>query len=347
MKTKEQLAEREELAKQSELTLTEFCNEHPAYSIDADQPEYRGGTNLITFGHRRTEEGQQQPIVFKYFIRTYRFSQEYFCLHHFADTGHVPKILAAVPDRLIVMTRYPASGIEAEQLNLVERKAVSSEMGKAVADWVRWPLPNAENWPTPQTEFEQLQWRTDMGEIIGHVLSLCRQIQAVVPSYQTPFYSEALALTEQHVDFIDQQPRVLFHEDFANLSVHQGHFLGFYDLEMVRIGTEAMQLGCALELVNPQWIDSEWLVWADFIQAFQETTRRTLDEADFLAILAMNHFYYHIRLCRWGKWNGNPAEIENMNFATSNAASYLTNIKRTCFSLREWVDLYKWFPSLR
>lgn len=339
------LTEREALAIQSEQALAEFTAKRPEYTINEYQPEYRGGTNLITFGQRRTEAGEQQPVVYKYFIRTYRYSQEYFCLRHFAETGHVPKILAAVPERLIVMTRLADS--DGRLLTLPQRTQVSYEIGQAVGDLVQWPLPAAEDWPTPQTEFEHFAWRTDVGEIIKDVLVRCRQMQKNVSAYQTPLYTEALKLAEEHADCINQQPRILFHEDIPNLCVRGGHFQGFYDLEMARIGTEAHQLGVALDLCRPHWMDGEWLVWSDFIRGYQETTGRTLGEADFLSILAMSHFYYHLRLSRWGKWDGDPAQGESMNFARSNAADYHEYMKRACYSLRDWIDLYEWFPSLR
>ncbi|MEM7125571.1 MAG: phosphotransferase [Chloroflexota bacterium] len=341
--------EREELPKQSKEGLQAFIRQHPEYSIDNFQPVYRGGTNLVTFGQRRTETGEQQPVVYKYFIRTYRYSQEYFCLRHFADTGHVPIILDAIPDRLIVMTRLPDSHIEGEtaHFNLDQRKQVSRQIGHAIGDLVQWPLPTAESQPIPETEFEQFAWRTDVGAIIKDVLVCCRQIQANVPAYQTSLYTESLYFAEKHVDYIAQQPRCLFHEDIPNLCIYEGHFQGFYDLEMARIGTEALQLGVALDLCRPHWMEGEWLVWAEFIEGYQERTGRTLTESDFLAILTMSHFYYHIRICRWCEWDGDLTQSDHLEFATRFAERYHTYMKRTCMSIKGWVDLYKWFPSLR
>ena len=40
-----------ELERESNATLTWFVKEHSGFSIDAMQPQYRGGTNFITLGH--------------------------------------------------------------------------------------------------------------------------------------------------------------------------------------------------------------------------------------------------------------------------------------------------------
>lgn len=333
-------SERNALIARSAIVLEEFVRHHPHYSIDVDQPVARGGTNLVTFGH-----AGKQPVVFKYFIRPYRWTHEYFCLRHFAQTGYVPQVLQVVPEELIVMTRLPDSLVGAAALP--EKAKVSYEIGQAVATVVQWPLPTAENRPLIQSEFEQFAWRSDLGELMRDSLARCWRIQEQVLAYQTPFFTESLTFAEQQIDFIDQQPRILFHEDIPNFCVAQGRFQGFYDLEMVRIGTEALQLGVALDLCRNQQSGEEWMGWSDFLQGYQATTGRTLSTTDFQALLAMNHFYYHIRLCRWGKWDGDPTQTASLHFATSKATHYLHMMKMACYQVREWVDLPRWFPSLQ
>ncbi|MCB0064524.1 MAG: hypothetical protein KDE19_20515 [Caldilineaceae bacterium] len=334
--------ERRELIQQSKATLDQYVRQHPQFSIDSWQPEYRGGTNFVTFGHLG-----EQPVVFKYFVRTYRWAHECFCLRHFAETGYVPKILDVVPERLIVMTRLPANNDDNAQLHLAERQQISYQLGQAVATFVQWPLPTAENRPVCDSEFEQFAWRSDVGDLVRQCVTLCRQIQQALPVYQIDLFTESINLVEQQIDYIDQQPRLLFHEDIPNMCVYRGQFQGFYDLEMVRIGTEALQLGVVVDLIKPHWQDEQWLVWPDFLQGYQATTGRSLDERAFAAILAMNHFYYHIRICRWGKWNGDPAQTASLHFAKTMAPGYLKAIKTACYNLRQWVDLKQWFPSLQ
>lgn len=62
-------SERDAFVARATIALTEFISHHPDYSIDVDQPVARGGTHLATFGHVG-----QQPVVFTYFIRNYRWA---------------------------------------------------------------------------------------------------------------------------------------------------------------------------------------------------------------------------------------------------------------------------------
>ncbi len=112
---------------QSELLLARFTANNPKFTIDAEQLEGRGGTNFVTLGHYSHEDGNRQPIVFKYFPRTYRWAQEFFYLRHFAATGYVPKILAHIPKNLIVMERLLGSGLGGDDMSLAQQTQVSRE----------------------------------------------------------------------------------------------------------------------------------------------------------------------------------------------------------------------------
>lgn len=324
--------ERESFVMHAQDALHDFIDEHPEFSIDSEQPVYRGGTNYITLGHYG-----EQPIVFKSFVRTYRWSHEYFCLRHFARTGCVPRIFAIAPETLIVMTRLPDGTTGSTAPTLAEREQLSYQLGEAVGTLVQWPMPTVEQQPPATSEFEEFSWRSDIDVVMRHCVSLCRQIQQTMPVYQTPFFTASLDLVEAHIDYVAQQPRILFHEDISNFAVAEGNFQGFYDLEMVRVGTEAMQLGVVFDLIRPHWQENEWLVWTAFLRAYQNTTRQLLSEPDFRAALAMNHLCYHIRLCRWGKWDGDPKQTSNVDFATRMAEPYYTAMRRSCHSMKDWV----------
>ncbi len=335
------MSERDLFVEQATARLAQFVDAHSQFSIDDAQPAYRGGTNYITLGHRGG-----QPILFKSFIRPYRCDHEAFCLRHFAGSGVVPQILATVPQALIVMSRWPDDSADQPALDGTQRAELSEQLGRAVATLVQWPMPTAAEQPAATSEFEQFAWRTDIDEIARHCVALCRQIQSQLPLYQTDFFTASLDLVEAQIDYVAQQPRLLFHEDISNFSVYRGQFQGFYDLEMVRIGTEAMQLGVVVDLIQPHWHTEEWLVWPSFLQGYQATSQRILTEQDFQAILAMNHFYYLIRLCRWGKWNGDPMQTGSLQFATAVADGYFKAMQKACESLHGWVDLKQWFSTL-
>jgi len=345
-----------ELERQSNAALETFVTKNPKFSIDATQSQYRGGTNFITFGHY-----DQQPVVFKFFVRNYRWQNEYFCLRHFAKTGYVPYILAVVPNRLIVMTRLPGHNFGGvaltKQLSPDQRKQVGYEIGQALAVFVQTPLPEAgicfdfnkegeietQRGYSPVSDFKCIEWGEDLREVLKRYLLLCRGVQEVIDAYQTLFYTESLMLVESQIDVIDKQPHILFHEDISNLNIYEGAFQGFYDFEMCRLGTEAMQLGVAVRLCSPDWLDDGWLHWGSLIEGYQSTTGRELGCEDYLSILAMSHFYHHIRVCQWGMWDGGSG---HMRASADDAEVHLGGMREACEILKDWVNLSRWFPSL-
>ncbi len=88
---------------------------------------------------------------------------------------------------------------------------------------------------------------------------------------------------------------MLFHEDIFNMTVRHGEFQGFYDLEMCRQGTESMQLGVVVDLCEKGKLD-----WASIQSGYEAEVGRRLEKPELLSVLAMNHFYHWIRICRWG-----------------------------------------------
>jgi len=85
------------------------------------------------------------------------------------------------------------------------------------------------------------------------------------------------------------------------MTVAGDRFVGFYDLEMCRLGTEAMQLGVGLRLcaAGP-------LSWPQLLAGYGSQTGQRLEARDVSAALAMHHFYHWVRICRWGTWDGHP-----------------------------------------
>ena len=346
------------LERKSNAALETVITKNPKYSIDAAQSQYRGGTNLVTFGHY-----DQQPIVFKYFPHktNYRWQNEYFCLRHFAKTGYVPRILAVVPERLIVMTRLPGHNFGGvaltKQLSPEQRKQVGYEIGQALAVFVQTSLPEVKSGYSPVSDFKCIEWGEDLRKVLKRYLLLCQGVQEVIDEYQTPFFTESLMLVESQIDVIDKQPHILFHEDIGNLNIYQGVFQGFYDFEMCslrspttssygRLGTEAMQLGVAIALCSPSWLDDGCLHWGSLLEGYQSTTGRELSCEDYLSILAMSHFYHHIRVCRWGMWDGDPTQEHHMRASADDAEVHLEGMREACEVLKDWVNLRRWFPSL-
>src|SRR5436190_24333213 len=93
------------LSEQARTAVDAFVAANPAYrtaSSAADQ----GATNRTMFG-----SAGGVPVVFKFFVTAERWRNELFCLQHYADTGVVPRALAAIPDRLLVIERLLGGGL--------------------------------------------------------------------------------------------------------------------------------------------------------------------------------------------------------------------------------------------
>ena len=321
------------LEQRSDKIIAEFIQTHPEYSVDPKQPDYRGGTNLITMGHRGEE-----PIAFKYLDNRDRYLNESFCLNHFASTELVPRIFDCMSEKLIVMQRLRSDGRGLDQLDAKGIETVSTEIGDALARLAEVPLVRPANGYWPISDFTPIPWGKSPRESIILYLKICRRIQATISEYNTPLFSGSLDLIEAHVDHIAAQREILYHEDISNFTICDGHFTGFFDLEMMRGGTEAMQLGVVAGLSH--------LSWARLLSGYETRAGRKLSASDLLSVLAMQHFYHWIRVCRWGWWNGDPEQRENRDTAVADCAYYATVMTVGCRTLQPCVDLRKWFATI-
>ncbi|MEK7767012.1 MAG: phosphotransferase, partial [bacterium] len=329
-----------ELAQRSDACIAEFISANPGYAVDPVQPQYRGGPNLVTFG-----SFHGQPVVFKHYVDSGRWANERFCLNHFARTGLVPRVLHAIEDTLIVMTRLPGEDIGVAladgKLGPERIGELSAGIGGAIGRLVQVPLPPIGPGYSPIRDFRVIVCTPDLSETVGRYLAAGRRARESAAVYRVPFFSESLALLEWELSRIPERRRVLFHEDIFNQRAEQGVFCGFYDFEMCRLGTEEMQLGVAVDLCGPGKLD-----WDRLIEAYEEETKQTLSAERHPAILAMNHFYHLIRICRWGGWDGGPDNVAGMSESVDEAATYLSRMRESCRTLAHRLDLAEWFPSL-
>lgn len=327
------------LLEQAEFAVEQYAAEHPEYRVDSEQPDYRGGTNRIILGHRGSE-----PVVFKYFVTRSRWANELFCLRHFQPAGIVPAVLDVVPERLIVMERLGGSDglaeVAAGAVSAGPARELSRQIGQALGKIANTPLPVAVEGYSPLCDFTGLKWFPRPNRMLEYYLAACRRIQSVIPAYADPFCTASLSLLSAQAPHVDSERQILFHEDIWNLRVQAGQFVGFYDLEMCRPGTESMQLGVALELCGPDRLD-----WSHLQRGYETEVGRVLDESDLLAALAMNHFYHWIRICRWGEWNGDPEETVHRDTAARDAGHYLTRMKAACHVIGRHIDLRERFTE--
>ena len=280
---------RERLRLDSEECLADLVSANSEFSVDAEQPSYRGGTHDVTFGRYRGD-----PAVYKYFVAARRWENEAACLTHFAGSGLVPRVFYQRPGTLIVMERLPGTDVlnalSSHSWNSYERDALSREVGIAFGRLTSTPLPNVDGY-NPLTDFPDWGWRLGLPEVVGRCLRDGRKILEAVESSCSETLASSLALIEERSAAVAGEPPILFHEDASNLRVASGRFVGFYDLELCRGGTASMQLGAALNLCGEGRLD-----WNRLIAGFEEAAPR-LTKVGSRAILAMNHLSRWIRLC--------------------------------------------------
>src|SRR5437764_12084227 len=95
-----------------------------------------------------------------------------------------------------------------------------------------------------------------------------------------------------------------------------------------------MQLGVAVSLCGPSKLS-----WDALRAGYEPEVGYRLREDDLDSILAMNHFYYWIRVCRWGHWAGNPEEQEHRQASEAEAGGFLVRMQEACRTLRRTVPL--------
>jgi hypothetical protein len=272
-----------------------FIAEHPEYTRrDLEQPG-QGATNRVVFarrGHNR--------VVFKVFCQAERKERECYALHHWRETGLVPKLLVDMDDTTIVMSHIP--GVYLGQARQVDGattwRSACRETGKAIGSLTRVPLSAAE-----RAAFES-RFYDGLGTLeayLGRILELGTCIHARDPDFQDRFWQESLDLIQAQLAGILAQPRVLSHQDPANLHVQQGRFMGFFDLEMCRVGCAAMQLASAVGM-----LEGESAAWEPFREGWEMATGRSLGPGDLQAALAANHLLHWREISRYLSYDGTP-----------------------------------------
>jgi hypothetical protein len=180
--------------------------------------------------------------------------------------------------------------------------------------------------------------------VVAAYLERCRRIHRGVPAYGGRFLARSLDLLEAQLVGFDGQRRVLFHEDVANLRTEGPAFRGFYDLEMCRLGTEAMQLGVALGLCGPAGLG-----WPALLGGYAAQTaagRRGGPPLPApLAVLAMHHLYHWQRICRWGEWDGDPSARPLRRAAEAAAGAHRRAMRAAYRVVRASAPVAGWFGA--
>jgi Ser/Thr protein kinase RdoA (MazF antagonist) len=272
-----------------------FIAEHPDYTRQGVEQPGQGATNRVVFARRGDDQ-----VVFKVFCQAERKERECYALRHWRETGLVPELLADIDDTMIVMSHVP--GVYLGQARQVDDTATwhsaCRETGRAVGSLTRVPLSTAQ-----RAAFES-RFYDGLGTLeayLGRILDLGASIQARDPDFQDQFWRDSLDFIQAQLAGILAQPRVLYHQDPANLHVQQGRFMGFFDLEMCRVGCAAMQLASAVGM-----LEGETAEWKPFREGWETATGRSLGPGDLQATLAANYLLHWREISRYLSYDGTP-----------------------------------------
>jgi hypothetical protein len=292
-----------------------FVHLHPEYSIDANQSGSQSVTNYVIFGHRG-----QEPIIFKYFCEDERKEREVYGLRHFAATGLVPQLLEDAGKRLIVQSWIPGGWISSpgdQDFDAVEAQRAGHTLGQATATLLNVPL-------TPQAarDFESRFYDgLRLEKYLRDILDASWRIHENVDIYRDPLFAHSLESIEANLPYILKQKRLLYHQDAMNMHFYKGTFMGFFDLEMCRVGTVAMQIGSLWKFFA---VHGEW---SAFAQGFAAVSGRQLTEHDLAAGRAFAHFLVWRYASHSGRWRGEARETKTDTEEEENAATYLRSIE--------------------
>jgi hypothetical protein len=272
-----------------------FIAEHPEYSRhDVPQPG-QGVTNHVVFARRG-----DGLVVLKVFCEEERKERECFGLRHWRDTGLVPELIREADPTLIVMSHVPgvylaqALGTEGEEA----WREACRDVGRATATLTLVPISAAD-----RAAFESRFYgdAPTLEAYLKRILSLGRSINERDPDFRDEFWRSSLDFVQAELSGILSEPAVLYHQDVGNLHVQRGRFMGFFDLEMCRIGSAAMQLGSSLAM-----LEGDESQWGPFREGWEEATEALLGVADRRAAAAVRHLLGWREISRYMSYDGTP-----------------------------------------
>jgi hypothetical protein len=272
-----------------------FIDEHPEYTRQGVEQPGQGSTNRVVFAHRG-----RRTVVFKVFCETERKERACFGLCHWREMGLVPELIEDAGPRMIVMSHIPGMYLwQARQAGGdTAWHAACRATGHAVGSLTRVPLR-----PRDRRAFES-RFYAGLGPLeayLGRILELGRRIQARDPDFKDDFWRDNLDFCEGQLGGVLSQPRVLYHQDTGNLHVQGRRFVGFFDLEMCRVGCWAMQLGSSLDM-----LEGDEGAWASFRRGWEAATSKPLALCDRRAAAAAHHLLGWREISRYLSYNGTP-----------------------------------------
>ncbi len=297
---------RVELQKRAEAVLAAFVEANPEYTVDAEQPECRGGTNFITFGACRG-----RPVVYKRFDWLPRKLQEEKALRLFAPTGLVPRLYPVESDSMLVMERLMGSTLTEAHEDLPPEviEGTYYQLGGAIGRIVEFAPggksdESEESLPPPEKGYEYY-CRTGVGNLFDTVTKSATKILAEQDVPKADVLKESLALLQQNRDGILSYPNFIQMDDFHshNIIVDGSELRGFIDLEMTRYGNEVLLLAAAvgMTLEKP-------LLWAALRRGYEDYRGKPIDSQTMFLAKVVVPYGQWIRFMWY--WTADPKTLE-------------------------------------
>jgi hypothetical protein len=272
-----------------------YIARHAGCTRDGVPQPGQGSTNRIVYLRR-----DGQILVCKVFCQAERKGREAFAMMHWRHTGLVPRLLDEIGDRMIVMSFVPGEYLW--QSRQTDGEAVWLEncrqVGRAMAMLAQVRLTDEQ-----RIAFES-QYYPDsptLGDYLGRILTLGRSIHLRDPDFGDGFWGRSLDFVQSQLPAILAEPRVLYHQDIGNLHVQAGRFMGFFDLEMCRVGTAGMQLGSAVA-----YTDEGTEVWPPLREGWELGMARPLSEPELRSAAAVHHLLCWRVISRYLSYDGTP-----------------------------------------
>ncbi len=273
-----------------------FIAAHPEYTRRGVEQPGQGATNRVIFTRRGGE-----LVVLKVFCEAERKERECFGLQHWRDTGLVPELICEDGATLLVMSYVPGVYLSRPRKGDGEATwhAACRDAGRAIGALTQVPLDAAD-----QEAFESRFYRDTptLAAYLGRILSLGRSINDRDPDFRGDYWRAGLDFIEAELPGILAQPPVLYHQDVGNIHVQHGRFMGFFDLEMCRVGCAAMQLGSALGLFDGGGAAG----WLPFCEGWETATGRPLGAADLRGARAARQLLEWRVISRYLSYDGTP-----------------------------------------
>lgn len=284
-----------------------FVNKHPEYGLSDQALLEQGKTNSVLLGYLG-----EVSAVFKYYgeegnhagLPAHRKRREVRALDTFARTGLVPEILNRGTPVLLVLSYVKGQTLEQVVSELWtptpdfdEIQKVSRTVGEALG---RMACASSN------LESAQLDDEVSIEDFLRTTVD-SRKRCLELPSFRDPLFRATLESAELRMPSVLDSPSILSTEDHnpGNCIIKSDGSCAYVDLELWRVGRQALQLGAALDCLCavPHRLD-----WLSLLSAYETATDQNLSAKDIDDAQAMAYLNVWLRFADPSTIDNNPEQ---------------------------------------